>query len=113
MSTGRPASEEEKRERPPVTHPLVREHPVTGRKLLYLGIHTSHVEGMPRDEGKSLLDELLALCTREEHTYTHDWRDGDLVMWDNRCVLHRALENYDMGRWPRVLHRTVLKGVAS
>ncbi|MCB1739891.1 MAG: TauD/TfdA family dioxygenase [Gammaproteobacteria bacterium] len=111
INTGnRPATEDEKRERPPVEHPLVRTHPVSGRKLLYIGMHTSHVIGMPTDAGRALLDELLAFCTRPEFVYTHHWQPGDLVMWDNRCLLHRALDNYDMGSFPRVLHRTVLKG---
>jgi alpha-ketoglutarate-dependent taurine dioxygenase len=111
INTGnRPASEEEKRERPPVEHPLVRTHPVSGRKLLYLGMHTSHIVGMPHDEGKALLSELLELSTQPDCVYTHQWRAGDLVMWDNRCLVHRALSNYDMARWPRVLHRTVVKG---
>ena len=111
INTGnRPASEEEKRERPPVEHPLVRTHPVSGRKLLYIGMHTSHVVGMPHDEGKALLTELLELCTQPQCIYTHQWRAGDLVMWDNRCLVHRALDNYDMASFPRVMHRTVLKG---
>ena len=106
----RPATEEEKRERPPVTHPLVRTHPDSGRKLLYIGIHTSHVVGMPEDEGRALLAELLEFCTRSDFVYAHRWQAGDLVMWDNRCLLHRARDNYEMARWPRVLHRTVVRG---
>jgi alpha-ketoglutarate-dependent taurine dioxygenase len=111
INTGnRPASEEEKRERPPVEHPLIRTHPVSGRKLLYIGMHTSHIVGMAHDEGKALLTELLELSTQPEFIYTHQWRAGDLVMWDNRCLVHRALDNYEMGRFPRVMHRTVIKG---
>jgi alpha-ketoglutarate-dependent taurine dioxygenase len=111
INTGnRPASEDEKRERPPVEHPLVRTHPDSGRKLLYLGAHTSHIVGMPGDEGKALLAELLDLCTQPDYIYTHRWSAGDLVMWDNRCLVHRALSNYDMAHCPRVLHRTVVRG---
>jgi len=106
----KPATEEQKRERPPVSHPVVRTHPVTGRKSLYLGMHTSHIEGMPEAEGKALLDSLLEQATRPEFIYTHQWREGDLVMWDNRSLLHRALANYEMDQHPRVLHRTVVRG---
>lgn len=109
-TNNRPASEEEKRDRPPVTHPLVRTHPDSGRKSLYIGIHTSHVEGMPEEEGAALLGELLQHATQPRFVHTHQWRAGDVVMWDNRCLLHRALANYEMGRHRRVLHRTVVRG---
>ena len=105
-----PATEAEKRERPPVTHPMVRTHPDTGRKTLYIGIHTSHVDGMPEAEGRQLLDRLLQHATRREFVYAHAWQPGDLVMWDNRCLLHRVVGNYDMDRYRRILHRTVVKG---
>lgn len=111
LNTGnRPATEEEKRDRPPVSHPVVRTHPETGRKGLYIGIHTSHVEGMEREAGRALLDELLAFATQPAFVYSHAWQPGDLVVWDNRCLVHRASDNYDMGRERRVLHRTVVKG---
>jgi taurine dioxygenase len=104
--------EEETRERPPVVHPLVRTHPDTGEKSLYLGNHASHVDGMPEAEGSALLDRLLAHATEPRFVYSHRWRAGDLVIWDNRCLLHRAVSNYDMGRHRRVLQRTVVKGTA-
>ena len=107
---GKPASDEQKRERPPVTHPLVRTHPDTGVKSLYLGLHTSHVVGMPEADGRALLGRLLVHTTQPEFVYTHRWRDGDLVMWDNRCLLHRAARNYAMSRERRILQRTVVKG---
>jgi alpha-ketoglutarate-dependent taurine dioxygenase len=109
-SGSRPATEEEKRNAPPVSHPLVRTHPETGRKALYLGNHTSHIEGMPVDEGRALLAELLAHATQERFVYRHRWRPGDLVMWDNRCLVHCASDDFDFTAHPRVLHRTVLKG---
>ncbi len=95
---------------PPVDHPLVRTHPETGRKALYLGNHSSHILGMPEAEGRALLDELLEHTTKPQFVYTHRWRTSDLVMWDNRCLLHRAVANYDMGRYRRVLHRSVVRG---
>ncbi|HMD63968.1 MAG TPA: TauD/TfdA family dioxygenase [Stellaceae bacterium] len=103
-------SSAELREHPPVDHPLVRTHPETGRKALYLGNHASHILGMPKTEGRALLDELLEQTTRPQLVYTHCWRAGDLVIWDNRCLLHRAVANYDIGRYRRVLHRSVVRG---
>ena len=109
--TGRkPAFARGLREHPPVDHPLVRTHPETGRKALYLGNHASHILGMPEAEGRALLDELLEHTTKPQFVYTHRWRIGDLVMWDNRCLLHRAVANYEMGRYRRVLHRSVVRG---
>jgi len=107
-----PPSEIEMTERPPVDHPLVRTHPETGTKTLYIGNHASHILGMSEDEGDALLPELLDHATRPSFIYTHHWRDGDLVMWDNRCLLHRALANYEMAAHLRVLHRTVVTGTA-
>ena len=105
-----PATEAQMKERPPVDHPIVRVHPVRGTKALYLGNHSSHVVGMDLEEGRALLAELEAHATSAPFLYAHRWRQGDLVMWDNRCLLHRALTNYDMDRHARVLHRTVVKG---
>tara|TARA_B100000405_G_scaffold209802_1_gene147828 strand:- start:701 stop:1558 length:858 start_codon:yes stop_codon:yes gene_type:complete len=113
INTGnRPATEEEKRDRPPVVHPLVRTHPETGRKLLYIGTHVSHVVGLEQDDSVALLQDLTKVATQPEHVYTHQWRMGDLVMWDNRSLMHRADANYDMDLHRRVLHRTVVRGSA-
>lgn len=105
-----PPSAIEMQERPPVAHPLVRTHPETGAKTLYIGNHASHIEGLPEAEGDALLQQLLDHATQPPFVYTHQWRDGDLVMWDNRCLLHRALANYEMAKHRRVLHRTVVTG---
>jgi len=105
-----PPSEIEMAERPPVEHPLVRTHPETGAKTLYIGNHASHILGMPEGEGDAFLQELLDHATQPRFVYTHHWQAGDLVMWDNRCLLHRALANYEMARHRRVLHRTVVTG---
>lgn len=109
-SGSRPATEEEKRKAPPVAHPLVRTHPDTHRKALYLGVHTSHIEGMDVEEGRKLLADLLDHATQDRFVYRHKWQTGDLVMWDNRCLLHKATDDFDMGNEPRVLHRTVIQG---
>jgi len=98
------------REDLPVDHPLVRTHPDTGQRALYLGNHASHILGMPEAEGAAILDELLRHTTQRQFVYAHRWQRGDLVMWDNRCLLHRAVANYEMGRERRILHRSVVCG---
>jgi len=95
---------------PPIDHPLVRTHPDTGRKALYLGNHATGIAGMAQDEGTALLDALLAHATEPRFTYAHLWRAGDLVVWDNRCMLHRAVANYTMNRYRRIMHRNVVRG---
>jgi taurine dioxygenase len=111
-SGSRPPTEEEIRNSPPVTHPLVRTHPETGRKALYMGIHGSHIEDMASEESTALLAMLVEHATREEVVYNHHWRAGDLVMTDNRCVLHRGAPDYGGAAEPRILHRTVVSGDA-
>jgi alpha-ketoglutarate-dependent taurine dioxygenase len=105
-----PATAAQRRERPPIDHPIARTHPERGTKALYLGNHSSHIIGMPYHEGRRLLAELEAHATGPAFVFTHRWTQGDLVMWDNRCLLHRALNDYDMGKHARVLHRTVVRG---
>jgi len=95
-----------------VDHPLVRTHPDTGAKALYLGNHAIGVLGMSETEGMALLDALLAHATQRQFVYTHRWCVGDLVMWDNRCLLHRAVANYDRSRHRRILHRSLVRGTA-
>ncbi|MBI1737557.1 MAG: TauD/TfdA family dioxygenase [Candidatus Rokubacteria bacterium] len=94
---------------PPVPQALVRVHPATGRKALYLGSHASHIVGWPLAKGRILLLDLLAHATQPEFVYRHTWRVGDLVMWDNRCVLHRG-RPWDEARHRRVMHRTTVAG---
>ena len=83
-------TESERAARPPARHPLVRRHSGSGRKALFIASHASHIIGWPADEGRALLDELLAFATQERFVYVHKWHVGDLVIWDNRCTLHRA-----------------------
>lgn len=109
-SGGSPPTQPAPREDSPVDHPLVRTHPETGTKALYLGNHASHILGMSLPEGRALLDQLVEHTTKPEFVYTHRWRKGDLVIWDNRCLLHRAVANYEMSRYRRVLHRSVVRG---
>ncbi len=83
-------SSEAKRKTPPVLHPLVHTHPVTGRKALYLDSTTTiGIEGMDDVPGSALLDEIYSFATRPEFVYRHDWHVGDVVMWDNGSTMHR------------------------
>ena len=107
-----PPTEDDLASAPPVRHPLVRTHPETGAKSLYIGMYSSHIDGMPEEEGRELLEHLLAHATQPRFIYTHQWRAGDLVFWDNRCLLHRAVANYEMGRHRRILMRVVVRGDA-
>jgi alpha-ketoglutarate-dependent taurine dioxygenase len=95
------------RKRPPKVHPLVWTHR-SGRKSLVLGATTDHVEGMDRDAGRALLDELLERATAPDRVYRHEWQLGDVVIWDNRGVLHRACP-YDPAS-ARDMHRTTFAG---
>jgi taurine dioxygenase len=95
-----------------VWHPLVRTHPESGRKSIYLNpIRTEGIDGMEEAAALALLDELLAHATQPQYEYRHQWRTGDMVMWDNRCLLHKANGDYDMGQ-VRYLYRIMLKGDA-
>jgi alpha-ketoglutarate-dependent 2,4-dichlorophenoxyacetate dioxygenase len=87
-------SQEEQTSLPAAQHPLVRVHPATGRKSLYISSHASHVVGWPVPEGIDLLHELIEWATQPENVYTHRWQLGDLVMWDNRFTMHRARRHY-------------------
>ncbi len=109
---GLTATPEEIADAPPMSQPLVRVHPDTGRKCLFMGVHASHVEGRPMAEGRARLASLEAHATEGRFVYRHHWRPGDVLMWDNRCLLHRADANFDAARFPRVLHRTCLRGSA-
>jgi len=93
-----------------VWHPIVRTHPETGRKALFVNPgHTTRVEGMDEAKSDALLQELFAHSLRPEHVYRHKWRIGDAVVWDNRRVMHQA-ETYDMSRYTRHMHRTCIHG---
>jgi len=94
---------------PPVPQAVVRTHPATGRKSLYLGSHASYIIGRPVEEGRALLRDLLDFATQRQFVYRHAWRRHDLVMWDNRCVLHRG-RPWDERRHRRVMHRTTVAG---
>ncbi len=96
-------SPEERAALPAAVHPLVSVNPRTGRKSVYIASHASHVLGMPVAEGRLLLADLTEAATRPDLVYRHEWKVGDLVIWDNRCTLHRGLA-FDES-FPRDLRR--------
>jgi alpha-ketoglutarate-dependent taurine dioxygenase len=110
QKSGLRATEEEIRDAPPMSHPLVRVHPDSARKCLFMGLHASHIDGWPMADGRALLARLEAHATQDRFIYRHKWHTGDVLMWDNRCLLHRADPNFDATLYPRVLHRTCLRG---
>ena len=94
----------------PVRQRLVRTHPVSGRKSLYLSSHAGTIIGMPTPEARILLKDLTEHATQPKFVYVHQWRVGDLVMWDNRQMMHRV-RRYDEGQ-PRDMRRTTVAGDA-
>ncbi len=93
-----------------VRHPIVRTHPENGRKSLYLNpIRIEEIDGLDETEALDLLNELLEHAIQEKYQYRHRWRLGDLAMWDNRCLLHKANGDYDHGQ-TRYLYRVMLQG---
>jgi len=102
-------NEAEDKRFPPVPQAMIRANPVNGRKALYVGSHASHIRGMPEEEGRALLKELLDFATQDQFTYLHHWKVGDLVMYDNRAAVHRA-RPYKITEHPRILHRTTVMG---
>ena len=95
---------------PPGLHPLVRVHPENGRKALFLNpVRIESIEGLPDDEALDLVAELMAHATQQKFEYRHQWQYGDMVLWDNRSVMHKANPDYDMSE-RRYLYRLMLKG---
>ena len=94
---------------PPVDHPIVRTQSDTGRKCLFLGDHAEYVLGMDYDEGRALIEELNAMAIHPDLVYEHRWTPHELLVWDNRCVLHRAT-SYDPATQKRVIRRCTVLG---
>jgi len=88
-------------------HRLVQDCAITGRKSVLIGAHAKAIVGWPEEKGRALLDDLQARATRAENTYRHEWRNGDVVVWDNRAVVHRATP-YDGARYRRLMQRTTI-----
>jgi alpha-ketoglutarate-dependent 2,4-dichlorophenoxyacetate dioxygenase len=105
-------SDEERQGMPPVPQALVRTIPESGRKSLYLASHAGRIFGMPEPDGRALIDGLIAHATQRQFVYTHRWRVNDLVIWDNRCTMHRGSEFDDL-RWKRDMQRATVSDVAN
>jgi alpha-ketoglutarate-dependent 2,4-dichlorophenoxyacetate dioxygenase len=97
---------------PPVPQTLVRTIPQNGRKSLYVASHAGRIFEMPPEEGRALIDQLIAHCTQRQFVYTHRWRPNDLVMWDNRCTMHRGTDFDDL-RWVRDMRRATVSDIAN
>jgi len=104
-------TEEERAAMPPVPQRVVRRHPGSRRKTLYLAAHASHILGRPVPEGRLLLRDLIEHATQPQFVYRHRWRTGDLVIWDNRCTMHRG-RPFDETQ-PRDLRRVTTQDTAS
>lgn len=94
---------------PPIEQKLVRANPRTGAKNHYIGSHAKQIAGWSLEKSRPLLDDLLERATRPEHVYSHRWRAGDLVIWDNRCLLHRGA-GYDADKYRRRIRQTRVRG---
>ncbi|HWK85811.1 MAG TPA: TauD/TfdA family dioxygenase [Caldimonas sp.] len=104
-----PMTDAERREAPPVDHPIVRWHPETRRACLYLGDHAESIVGMAYDEGRALIEELNAMAVHADLSYEHRWKENELIVWDNRCLMHRATP-YDPFMQRRVVRRCTVLG---
>ena len=104
-----PMTDAQRAEVPPVDHPIVRTHPETKRKCLFLGDHAEYVQGMDYGSGRALIDELNDLAIHTDLCYAHRWTPGELILWDNRCLQHRATQ-YDPAIQRRVIRRCTVLG---
>jgi alpha-ketoglutarate-dependent taurine dioxygenase len=104
-----PLTAEQKAKVPPVAHPIVRTHPETGRKAIFLGDHAETIEGMDYAEGRALIEELNQMITPQARVYSHRWSPRQCIVWDNRCTLHRAT-GFDEARLKRVMRRCTIVG---
>jgi len=112
IETGVSRMQEQKRLNPPIAQPVVRVHPETGRKALYLGEKVQRFDGLTEEESKPLIDYLNRHATRPEFLYRHQWRANDIVVWDNRCTMHQALGDFDETQ-RRHMERTTVLGTPS
>lgn len=105
-------NEDERKRLPPVPQALVRTIPQNGRKSLFVASHAGRIFGMSDEEGRALIDELIAHTIQRQFVYTHRWRANELIMWDNRCTMHRGTD-YDDLRWVRDMARVTISDVAN
>jgi len=111
-NTGVDRMQEQKKINPPVAQPVVRVHPETGRKALYIGEKVKRFDGMTDEESRPLIDYLVRHATKPEFVYRHMWRKNDIVVWDNRCTMHQALGDFDETQL-RHMERTTVLGTPS
>jgi len=109
---GLTVTDEERASRPPARHALVQRHPGSGRKTLYLASHASHIVGMPIEEGRALLRELMEFSTQPKFVHRHAWQVGDLVIWDNLCTMHRGTPFDDTAHKRDMRRTTILEAAA-
>jgi len=105
-------TEAERNKLPPVPQVMARTLPENGRKSLYIASHAGRIVGMPEAEGRALIEQLIAHATQRQFVYTHRWRVHDLVMWDDRCTMHRGTEFDDL-RWTRDVRRATVSDLAN
>ncbi len=105
-------NQDEQRRLPPVPQMLVRTIPQSKRKSLFVASHAGRIFGMPDEEGRALIDRLIDHATQRQFVYTHRWRANELVMWDNRCTMHRGTD-YDDLRWVRDMRRVTVSDIAN
>jgi alpha-ketoglutarate-dependent 2,4-dichlorophenoxyacetate dioxygenase len=105
---GAEISDEEIEARPTARHPLVHVHAGSGRKALFIAAHTMDIEGMPKEEGRQLIRDLIAHCTQPQYVFSVKWNEGDLVIWDNLCSMHRG-GDFDYAHEKRDMRRTTVR----
>ena len=104
-----PLTAEQKAKVPPIAHPIVRTHPDTRRKAIFLGDHAEWIEGVDYETGRALIEQLNVMITPPARVYTHRWSPRECMVWDNRCTLHRAT-GFDEARHKRVMRRCTILG---
>jgi alpha-ketoglutarate-dependent 2,4-dichlorophenoxyacetate dioxygenase len=105
---GAEIDEEEIDQRFKAKHPLVHTHKGSGRKALFIAAHTMDIEGMDKEEGRKLIRDLIEHCTQDKYTFSHSWRVGDMVIWDNLCTMHRG-GDFDFSGEKRDMRRTTVR----
>lgn len=105
---GADIADEEIEDRPTARHPLVHVHKGSGRKSLFIAAHTMDIEGLPKEEGRKLIRELIEHCTQPQYIFSVDWHVGDMVIWDNLCSMHKG-GDYDYARYKRDMRRTTVR----
>ena len=105
-------TKEQEKETPPVEHPLIRTHPMSNKKSIYINPNRiDHISGLNEFDGDKLLDEIYEFSFQDKYKYSHSYEKGDLVIWDNRCTMHKANSDYDVSNL-RIMHRVMLEGEA-